>query len=47
MAYSAEHYKNRINVLKHRGKDNSAIVRKLERKLRKIEQNEPVTQSEE
>lgn len=47
MTRSAEYYKNRINLLKHRAKDNSAIIRKLERKLRKTEQNEPITQSEE
>ena len=47
MTRSIDHYKNRINVLKHRGKDNGAIVRKLERQLQKIEQNEPITQSEE
>lgn len=47
MTRSALYYKNRINVLKHRGKDNGAIVRKLERKVREAEKNEPITQSEE
>ena len=47
MTRSAEYYKNRINLLKHRTKDNSAIIRKLEQKLRKTEQNEPITQPEE
>ena len=45
---SIEYYENRINNLKHRQKDNQAIVRKLERQLRKLKsENEPITQPEE
>lgn len=46
MVRSVLHYENRINLLKNRQKDNQKIVQKLERNLRKV-QNEPVTQSEE
>lgn len=46
MVRSVLHYENRINLLKNRQKDNQKIVQKLERNLRKI-QNEPITQSEE
>lgn len=46
MVRSVLHYENRINLLKNRQKENQKIVQKLERNLRKI-QNEPVTQSEE
>lgn len=46
MVRSALHYENRINLLKNRQKENQKIVQKLERNLRKV-QNEPITQSEE
>lgn len=46
MVRSELHYENRINLLKNRQKDNQKIVQKLERNLRKV-QNEPITQSEE
>lgn len=46
MIRSVLHYENRINLLKNRQKENQKIVQKLERNLRKV-QNEPITQSEE
>ena len=37
MIYSALHYRNRINLLKHRSTNNRRIIQKLERYLRKAE----------
>ena len=48
MTRTIDYYESRINLLKHRPRDNQAIIRKLERKLRQLKsQNEPVVQSEE
>lgn len=36
MIRTALYYENRINTLKSRGSDNGKIIKKLERKLRKL-----------
>lgn len=37
MTHSIEYYRYKINLLRNRGKENYNIIRKLERKIRKME----------
>ena len=38
--YTALHYENRINTLRHRGKENQNIIRKLTRQWRRALERE-------
>ena len=37
MKYPVAYYENRINILRHRPKDNENIIRKLKRQIRNLQ----------